>query len=145
MRKLMIILGVIAVVVCAVIYVGTADFREQKKIYALAEFAQEQYAAGNLAVGKPVNQNNISEYADDTSKAYKILAAEYAHYQVVLMDENTVLVQTGVEFQMAEGYIVSEDALASGMYKVPFGGYDANVVKIGDAVAERLYTYTAGL
>ena len=145
MKKRIIILGVIAVLVCAVIYVGTADFREQKKIYALAEFAQEQYAAGKLAVGECVNQNNISEYADDNSKAYKILAAKYAHYRVVLMDENTVLVQTGVEFQTAEGYVVSEDVLVSGRYKVPFDGYDANVVRIGDAIAENLYTYTAGL
>ena len=127
-------------------------------IIALANLAKNKYDAGQLEIGTVI-RSNFPEDCEAYPDIAEIFSSTSRFYKVTMRDENTVIVQTNVVFQMAFGYVVtSEKSLDT---YLPDGSrypkldipdvmhYDGDCISIEKYIEEldglHLYYYNAGL
>lgn len=126
-----------------------SDNEKRKIAIDISEVCIEQYDNGNCDAGIVIHNDQLRKWCDPDKDLYDLLNnKEVQYFYAMVLDENTVLVSTGGEFQSAKGYIVTDQSYElNQVVSVPDSlNYDGNQISIcSDRYEDGSYGFTAGL
>jgi len=125
-----------------------SDDDKRRIAFDISEICLEQYEQGNCDAESLILNDKLKAWCDPDDDLYELLDnKEVKYFYAMILDENTVLVSTGGEFQSVKGYIVTDQTYELNQaVTVPDSlGYDGNLITICSDNQEGVYSFNAGL
>lgn len=149
---------ILALLMCMMIMSVTGCFSwsgvpQEIKINIVREMAAaclEKYDEGSLDIDSEVSVEQIAVWCEDDSEFRRAINKyeEVQDYFAIVLDDNTVMIQTDVLFQSVKGYVVTDQEFDQyQVLDVPsYLNYDGDTIRLQIIEDETgIYSYSAGL